>query len=1065
VNYLPIRNVGLALSFLLAISSAVVFAQSKPALKHSDYELWNSATGVRLAPDGKSIAYSFIPAEGDGAIVIRHLQTNTEIRIPSGGKAAEPQAGEGASTPEPGPTAPPAFSAVALPTYSPDSKKLILNLAPPRSELEKAKSEKKKPDELPKTVLAIIDVSTGKIETRIEKARSFSVHGTGAGLLVYTKEGKVEEKPKDEGKTKEQAPMPKGENKPKEEPKPKPKTDDESDVDQQPPTKGGFPGKGGFGTTFPTRAASNTDLVVRNLADGSEVVINDVGEFSITKDAKHLIYISSTKIAEKQGVFVTALGKNAPEAMKAGAGRYSRLTWDETQTKLAFFGSDPAPTPAASSTTTTTSGTASATAETTPAAPAKSKVYLWERSEKAKPATEILGADVPGLKAGMTIQERGGISFSTDGLKLSLSVGSAPVAEPKTPGATEAGTTTAPSTTAPTGRFPGKGGFGAGTAARTEEKVDLDLWHWKDELIQPMQKLRGTTDRNRTFRAVYFLDTKKFSQIGDEDKDVTVPSHGDWALATSDKRYRSQQWLSPIPRDYGLLNIRTGEAKPLAQAATSAPFRSPKGNYLLVFDGKHWSSVSIPDGKKINLTEKLKNSFVNEEFDSPTTPPPYSSPTWTTDEKFVLISDKYDLWKFAIDGSSYENVTKIGRELKTRFRPIRLADETEPEDVRGLDLTKSILLAAENLETRDTGFYRLQAPEKPKLLIMGARRYGAPTKAKNADTMLFTISTFYDYPDYYVADREFREVKRVTDINPKIRQFNWGKAEIVQYKNADGVPLQGMLIKPENFDPNKQYPMIVYIYERLSQNVHGFVAPRAGTSINPTFYASNGYLVFMPDIIYTIGSPGQSAIKCVLPAIQSVVDKGYVKEDSIGIQGHSWGGYQIAYMVTQTNRFKAASAGAPVSNMVSAYGGIRWGTGLPRQFQYEQTQSRIGATLWAATMKYIENSPIFMADRVNTPLMMLHNDQDDAVPWYQGIEYYLALRRLGKEVYLFNYNGEFHGLRKRATQKDYTIRLQQFFDHHLKGAPMPDWMAKGIPFSERDKEKEQWKKLFEPEKK
>jgi dipeptidyl aminopeptidase/acylaminoacyl peptidase len=226
--------------------------------------------------------------------------------------------------------------------------------------------------------------------------------------------------------------------------------------------------------------------------------------------------------------------------------------------------------------------------------------------------------------------------------------------------------------------------------------------------------------------------------------------------------------------------------------------------------------------------------------------------------------------------------------------------------------------------------------------------------------------------------------------------------------------------------------------------------PSAGTSINPTYYASNGYLVFMPDIVYKVGAPGQSAVKCVLPGVQAVVDRGCVDENAIGIQGHSWGGYQIAYLVTQTTRFKAAAPGALVSNMVSAYDGIRWGTGLPRQFQYERTQSRIGATLWQAPQRFIENSPIFMADRVQTPLLMLHNDQDDAVPWYQGIEFYLALRRLGKECYLFNYNGEFHGLRKKVNQKDYTMRLQQFFDHHLKGAPLPEWMEKGIPARPRE---------------
>src|SRR5690606_41680366 len=104
---------------------------------------------------------------------------------------------------------------------------------------------------------------------------------------------------------------------------------------------------------------------------------------------------------------------------------------------------------------------------------------------------------------------------------------------------------------------------------------------------------------------------------------------------------------------------------------------------------------------------------------------------------------------------------------------------------------------------------------------------------------------------------------------------------------------------------------------------------------------------------------------------------------------------QIAHMITRTNLFAAAIAGAPVANMVSAYGGIRWSTGMSRMFQYEQTQSRIGGSLWRRPLQFIENSPIFWADKVQTPLLMMHNDQDGAVPWYQGIEYYMALRRLG----------------------------------------------------------------------
>ena len=377
---------------------------------------------------------------------------------------------------------------------------------------------------------------------------------------------------------------------------------------------------------------------------------------------------------------------------------------------------------------------------------------------------------------------------------------------------------------------------------------------------------------------------------------------------------------------------------------------------------------------------------------------------------------------------------------------------------RWIDPAKPMLLRAVNEETRDSGFYRDRidggVPEK---LLMAAKDFNSPTKAKDADVLVLTASRNNQFADLWITAPSFKELKRVSNGDAQRAPFNWATAELVSFKNTDGVPLKGILIKPENFDPKRKYPMIVYIYEKLSQGLHSFRTPGPGTSINATYYASNGYLVFMPDIVYDIGYPGQSALKCVLPGIQAVVDKGFVDEKAIGIQGHSWGGYQIAYMVTQTNRFRAAAPGALVSNMTSAYSGIRWGTGLPRQFQYEHSQSRIGGSLWEYPMRFLENSPVFRADRVETPLVMIHNDEDDAVPWYQGIEFYLALRRLNKEAYMFNYNGEKHGLRKRINQKDYTRRLQEFFDHFLKGAPAPEWMQKGIPYLKREKEKEKYR--------
>jgi dipeptidyl aminopeptidase/acylaminoacyl peptidase len=377
--------------------------------------------------------------------------------------------------------------------------------------------------------------------------------------------------------------------------------------------------------------------------------------------------------------------------------------------------------------------------------------------------------------------------------------------------------------------------------------------------------------------------------------------------------------------------------------------------------------------------------------------------------------------------------------------------ETDTRE-RWIDPAKPLLLSGENMTTYDQGFFRGSVDGgEPKQLVMAAKSFSAPVKAKDADVYLLTGQTFNEFPDLLTTDGTFKELRKVSDANPQKAGLQWGTAELVAFKNADGVALQAALYKPENFDPKKKYPMMVYIYERLTQNVNHFVNPAPGTSINMSYYVSNGYLVLTPDIVYTTGYPGQSALKCVLPAIQAVVNRGIVDENAIGIQGHSWGGYQIAYMVTQTNRFKAVEAGAPVADMISAYDGIRWGTGITRQFQYERTQSRIGGSIWQYPTRFIENSPIFWADRVQTPVLILQNDGDDAVPWYQGIEFFLALRRLGKEVYLFNYNGQPHGLRSRPDQKDYTIRMQQYFDHYLKGAPAPDWMTKGVTYLDRDK--------------
>jgi dipeptidyl aminopeptidase/acylaminoacyl peptidase len=316
----------------------------------------------------------------------------------------------------------------------------------------------------------------------------------------------------------------------------------------------------------------------------------------------------------------------------------------------------------------------------------------------------------------------------------------------------------------------------------------------------------------------------------------------------------------------------------------------------------------------------------------------------------------------------------------------------------------------------------------------------------------FTLSRFEEFPNLWVSSGAFTDMKQVSDANPQQANYNWGRSELVEYVNADGKTLKAILTKPENFDPSKKYPMLVYIYEQLSNNLHSYVAPApGGSSINVTRYVSNGYIVLRPDIVYDLGYPGDSALKCVLPAVQKVLTMGFVDPRRVGIQGHSWGGYQISYMITKTNIFRAVEAGASVVDMFGGYGGIRWGTGMSRAFQYEKTQSRIGVPPWKNPLIYMENSPLFWIENIRTPYLTMANDEDDAVPWQQGIEFFTAMRRLGKEAYMFTYNGEKHGLRQRENQKHWTVHMAEYFDYFLKDAPKPDWMERGVPYLEKGK--------------
>lgn len=937
-------------------------APVKRPLAHRDYDAWRQVATPLLSRDGRYFAYSYMPQEGDGDLVVRDLKTGREQRYPVGALPPPPL-----PDPDANPDAPPPVRNVRI-SFTGDSRYVVSTSYPSKADTDQAKKDKKKPEEMPKGGLVIVDLATFA-STLVGSVKSVQVPSRGGAWIAYAKEGK----------------------------------------EATPPARPGA-----------SRKEYGTELVVRNLASGQEAIFPNALEYAVSRDGQMILFAVSSKTEADNGVFaLTPGGVGAtPLALAQGPGRYLKLAWDREQKRAAFV-----------------SDRDDAAARTP-----RLSVYLWDRGTPA--ASAIVDASTPGMPPSLAVSDKGALAFSRDGQRLYVPA--------------------APPAQAPTA---------AVEAPPTDEKVVLDIWNYRDDLVQPMQRIRAAQERARTYRGVYDIATRRYTQVSDPSlRTLVMSDDGTRAVGFDDAPYRRMVDYDGSYSDVYLVDARTGERKLVEKKWRGGGFGpsfqwSPSGDFAVFYADRHWHALSAFDGSVRNLTRTLPVAFYDETDDTPDPPSSNGAAGWTKDSASFLVNDRYDVWQLFMDGRPAKNLTEgEGRKAKMVYRVERTEAVLEDDDDRGIDPGKPLTLRGENDVTHDSGYYRdrFDGETAPERLIFGSRNYRFAGRARDADVFLVSASRFDEFPDVHVTDSTFKTLTRVSSGGTQMDPFLWGKAELVSFRNADGVALQAGLIKPANFDPKKKYPMIVYIYETLSQNVHNFVNPGPGTSINFAYYASNGYLILTPDIVYTLGQPGEDALKAVLPAIQAVADLGFVDEGNIGIQGHSWGGYQIAWMVTRTHRFKAAEAGAPVGNMTSAYSGIRWGSGMPRQFQYEQTQSRVGPSLYDAPHKYIANSPIFEIKRVTTPLLILHNDNDDAVPWYQGIELFLGLRRNGKEAYLLNYNGEFHGLRKRPNQKDYTVRMQQFFDHFLKGGPRPEWMEKGVPYIERDAEKEKFLKGVYP---
>jgi dienelactone hydrolase len=980
--------VGLVLGPATALEAQTGAAR---ALDHDAYDIWNRISGQALSADGRFLLYSVGSSAADGTL---------RVRATAGGVEHTVERGEGAQ-------------------FTSDGRFAVFRLRPTREAQRAGRQARGRgADAQPQDSLGILDNTTGQLVARVPRIASFKLPDGNSRYVAYLHTRSPAERPDTAAADSLRPPQP-GQ-------MPEPPVSEQQArawQEQQQRQQVGQPPAAGGAQEPRSGPAHRRDegatLVLLDLTTRAERRIEDVTQYELSGDGARLVYITQGRDGSGDGVHVLDTGSGAVTTLLAGRGAYRQLTLDEDGRQAAFISNR----------------------DTYDGDRPVYTLYHWDG--RAATARAVVSGATPGLPADWVVSESGSVAFSPNGARLLLGTA------PRPP---------APRDTA--------------TMANGEPRVVLDVWSWTDPLLQPMQLRQLEQERRRSYQAVVHLRDGRFVQLATEEMpDVAIAQRGDGdvALGRSNLPYRHEISWGESGSDVYLVDVRNGQREMVMRYARGAVTLSPDARYIVAWDGDalQWNVLDTRTKQLRPLSTAIPFPVHNELHDSPSLPNAYGIAGWTPNDAHVLIYDRYDVWAVDPTGrAAPRNVTAgTGRREDIRFRLVRLdlpavggfgggggrGGFGQAQAREAIDPSQPLLFSAFHMRTKEDGFYRGRFDgAAPARLVMMPKRFGTPRKADDADVLLFTRMDFREFPDLWVSGMDFTDMRQMSTANPQQQEYRWGSAELVEWRDAHGEPLQGVLYTPDGFDPAQQYPLMVYFYERLSDNLHGYVIPAAGgSSINISFYVSRGYLVFTPDIPYRIGYPGESALHAVVPGVLSLLERGYIDRSRIGVQGHSWGGYQIAYMITKTNLFAAAEAGAPVANMISAYGGIRWSTGMSRMFQYERTQSRLGGTLWDAPMRYIENSPIFWADKVETPLLMMHNDEDGAVPWEQGIEYFVALRRLGKPVWMLNYNGEDHGLRQEHNRKDWAVRMQQFFDHYLLGAPAPVWMAEGVPASRK----------------
>ena len=574
------------------------------------------------------------------------------------------------------------------------------------------------------------------------------------------------------------------------------------------------------------------------------------------------------------------------------------------------------------------------------------------------------------------------------------------------------------------------------------DSTNVEIWHWRDDQIQPRQEVLSNQLKQDNHLSVWHLEKNTFVQLGDSlVEEVQLTGDQQHAVGYVEKPYEptfEEEW-----RDIYLIDVQTGQRKKILDRRERVDV-SPGGNYLIYFWDNEWRTYDLEKEKEINLTGELGTRFENyHQVNGREQQRPFGMGRWTEDDEWVLLYDEYDVWRVHADGSRSKKLTS-GAEDSIRYRQVWL----DPED-DFVDKNERLIFSMYGDYTKKRGYARLDRRDRLQTLMYKDKQIGRLDKAENADVYVYREESATDSPDYFMVGESFENPVALTHTNPQQEEYYWADDELVTFHNERGQKLQGRLLYPTNYDSTKTYPMITYIYELRSYDMHSYSLPTRTNPYNFRRFSSEGYFVFQPDITYELRDPGMSAVESVVPAVKKVLETGMIDEEKLGLTGHSWGAYQTSFIITQTDLFASAVAGAPLTNMVSMYNSIYWNAGITDANIFEISQGRFPDPWWMDWDKFIENSPIFNIQNTKTPLLVEFGTDDGAVDFNQGVELYTTMRRMEKPFVMLVYEGENHGLARKENQIDYATRAFQWHDHYLKGKPAPRWIKEGLPYLER----------------